>query len=310
WVDDAADLPLRYTFAYVVGPTDDAASEVIVRQRLARTSATVQLPQGGGAASTVIAIAYIEDIWGASTRVTYAVVVKPYAGKPATLANKTAAMLADYRLSGDTDGIFQVVGLANGILNSVNCTAAPDCAALNRDECSATTGAGRCGRCLSGHAGVNAFVNEACILESAVPSHCSNSAMDFDETDVDCGGGSCGVCVTGSSCTANSDCEFYSCVGAVCTAATKPCPHDCSDHGTCVYYDNSGSAVNSTECTWDRIMCYAVCSCDTGYNGSACQYTTAEFVDVYAVRKITVDVLNVMQDFLIDTDQTASQLAS
>ncbi|CAN0219176.1 unnamed protein product, partial [Phaeothamnion confervicola] len=77
------------------------------------------------------------------------------------------------------------------ILNAVNCTAAPNCTAIGRDDCSVSTGAGLCGRCLDGYLGANSYSNTACKNASAVPPHCSNLVEDSDETDVDCGGDDC-----------------------------------------------------------------------------------------------------------------------
>ena len=61
WVDDAADLPLRYTFAYAISGT----IPVIEYQASALNSVPsyddMLLPQGGGNASEVIGIVYVID---------------------------------------------------------------------------------------------------------------------------------------------------------------------------------------------------------------------------------------------------------
>ncbi|CAM9981557.1 unnamed protein product, partial [Phaeothamnion confervicola] len=137
------------------------------------------------------------------------------------------------------------MGQANRELNAVNCSASSNCTALGREECSETTGVNLCGRCLDGFFGVNAPANTACLEEAA-------------------------VCGSGYNCTEALDCEFGACVGGICGSAVKTCDNDCGGRGNCTYIDASGTYMAATDCTIDRLLCYAVCSCNDGFNGSAC----------------------------------------
>ncbi|CAM9162885.1 unnamed protein product, partial [Phaeothamnion confervicola] len=94
----------------------------------------------------------------------------------------------------------------------------------------------------------------------------------------------------------------------ICGSAAKTCANDCGSRGNCTYIDASGTTLTEGECTIDRLLCYAVCSCNAGFNGSACQYTTIEFDDVIAVRQASV--LALVQADVDVTLETMSQRAT
>ncbi|CAM9828130.1 unnamed protein product, partial [Phaeothamnion confervicola] len=147
-----------------------------------------------------------------------------------------------------------------------------------RADCSEDTSAGLCGRCLSGYSGATMFANTPCVSTAANLTLCADRVRNGNETDVDCGGGSCSqVCATGQNCAAASDCEFGACVGGICGVAVKICSEDCGGRGNCTYIDTAGTALAATACTVDRLLCFALCSCNDGYYGEACQYTAAEY---------------------------------
>lgn len=70
----------------------------------------------------------------------------------------------------------QVLDVASSTLNAANCTAAPDCEALNRDECGANglREENTCGECLSGTVGVLGPHNSLCVNEAALDPSCSD----------------------------------------------------------------------------------------------------------------------------------------
>lgn len=73
----------------------------------------------------------------------------------------------------------QVLDVASSSLNAANCSAAPDCAALNRGDCG-THGlreANTCGECASGSVGVLGAANLQCVDLTELDSSCSNEAM-------------------------------------------------------------------------------------------------------------------------------------
>lgn len=70
----------------------------------------------------------------------------------------------------------QVLDVASSSLNAANCTAAPDCTALNRDDCG-TDGLredNTCGECVSGFVGVVGPHNSLCVDTTALDATCSN----------------------------------------------------------------------------------------------------------------------------------------
>lgn len=77
--------------------------------------------------------------------------------------------------------------MASSSLNAANCTAAPDCEALNRDDCGANglREENTCGECISGTVGVLGPHNSPCVDEAALDPSCSDgSEVSFDASRV------------------------------------------------------------------------------------------------------------------------------
>lgn len=70
----------------------------------------------------------------------------------------------------------KVLDVASSSLNAANCTAAPDCEALNRDDCGSNglREDNTCGECMSGTIGVLGPHNSLCINEAALDPSCSD----------------------------------------------------------------------------------------------------------------------------------------
>ncbi|CAM9463784.1 unnamed protein product, partial [Ectocarpus sp. 12 AP-2014] len=299
WEDDVADLPLTYMFAYVSGSADedDTASEMIVRAALESSEATnVFLPQaskarnGYGSNSTLIASVYALDALGAASRATFGVSVSAYEGGVEELSTLVEAVATEALAAGDTDTVMQVLDVASSSLNAANCTVAPDCAALNRDDCG-TDGLredNTCGECVSGFAGVVGPHNSQCVDTTALDATCSDGEKNGDETDVDCGGSSCSPCPSGSTCLVDTDCSYNNCPepasttsDRICVSPAKACPNDCGGtiRGTCEYVSStSGAALTAADCLADTptSTCRASCNCFDGYGGDGCQYSDSE----------------------------------
>jgi hypothetical protein len=86
------------------------------------------------------------------------------------------------------------------LTNTVNCSAAPDCAALNRTHC--LTRPNTCESCLDGYIGVVGPSNTACHNESEVS----------DLGDL------------GDPCDNGADCKYGFCDEGVCAAEPLTCP--------------------------------------------------------------------------------------
>jgi hypothetical protein len=162
-----------------------------------------------------------------------------------------------YEASTSPADLTQLLSLYTSILNRVNCSAAPNCTALNRSPCSSI--AHTCGSCLSAeYVGVDGSSNEACVRMSAL----FTGAMDDYVL-----------------CTQDADClPWRSCNAATsqCVAANKTCDAavTCSGHGTC-YFTDSLSGMSMSSCPQGSVQCVATCLCEDGYTGPSCGVSTS-----------------------------------
>jgi hypothetical protein len=141
------------------------------------------------------------------------------------------------------------------VLNEKNCSLAPDCASLNREDCSETSHT--CGSCLDGYTGISGDSNYACVA--------SGSAV-------------------GTICTSDDECLYGLCDNNECAIPSKQCPlgratgTTCSDAGLCKYANIYDGEVS--DCLESDSSCYAYCSCDIDFGGADCGYET-DHVDKY-----------------------------
>ena len=150
-------------------------------------------------------------------------------------------------------------------------------------------------------------------------STCDNGVMDGDESSIDCGG-SCKPCeIVGSACTTRTDCFYGLCtrdalLGSVCAAPVKPCPNNCTGHGSCVHSDITGARIPAIECTSDVWSCSATCVCRYGWYGDDCASDEFAWAEIIALRNGMLGSLTDatgMQDLSADAlNQQASSLSS
>lgn len=76
----------------------------------------------------------------------------------------------------------KVLDVASSSLNAANCTTAPDCEALNRDDCGANglREDNTCGECISGTIGVLGPHNSLCVDEATLDPSCSDGTEVCD----------------------------------------------------------------------------------------------------------------------------------
>jgi REJ domain len=143
-------------------------------------------------------------------------------------------------------------------MNKQICISAPDCAALNRQQCN--TVKNTCGPCLAGkYVGEAGSHNTKCVAVNkralaiegdAAGSQCSNSSA--------CGG-------------------WNECVNSVCVVPSKSCANDCNGNGVCVF-NSTDTGASLSNCPVTSTECKAVCSCNQGFNGLFCDLTDADLL--------------------------------
>jgi hypothetical protein len=144
-----------------------------------------------------------------------------------SVAAFTGLILSTYNSDGDTDALYLSVNSAASIINTQNCSAAPNCTALNRQPCLAVPNT--CGSCFNGYVGVVGDSN----------SYCTNITLN-PLADI------------GEFCEEDGDCIYQQCTNSFCTAPSLQCHSnvdgaDCSGNGICLFEDSVGAPL--TNCT-------------------------------------------------------------
>jgi hypothetical protein len=169
------------------------------------------------------------------------------------------------------------VGL--GIINSVNCSAAPNCTRLHRSSCLAV--ANTCGPCLSGYSGQVGQQNTACYSTTA------NSAVTRIPDS--------STFLSNLQCSTDSECLFEGVSNCnistrSCYFQSQSCANNCSSHGMCVLVSLLSLDVVST-CLVGDVSCEARCVCHYGWYGSQCAYTQHKYQLLSATRSAMVNRL-------------------
>jgi hypothetical protein len=205
WTDP--DLPLTYQFGF-----QSAVSlfNLVIVSRSELSYATSSLPAGDTSrASAVDCSLRIYDNLGAFAD--RAAVVLVTTQDDADQASQLVLELL--RSSSDSvQGMKTALAVGSSVINAVNCTAAPDCAVLNRRSCRMTSG--QCGACLDGFAGDAGDRNTLCVALTAPPVQLTTTK-------------GCAF-----NCTGHGQCIFVSKVTgspvAKCTLADTDCDATCA----------------------------------------------------------------------------------
>lgn len=166
WFD--ADLPLMYLFEYQSLAT---GLSLVVQDKSEKSYTAAMLPVGQDLGSGFITPykLLVFDLLNASTATVVNVTVT--AGPVHTATELGSLMDAQFASAvGDLDATRQVVFLFGSTLNAVNCSGAPECSPLNREDCGPAGRSATCGECLPGFAGVGALGagNSACVSTAAL----------------------------------------------------------------------------------------------------------------------------------------------
>ena len=177
--------------------------------------------------------------------------------------------------NGFSDGIKEVVATVSNLVNKVNCSGAPECLSLGREECS--TIAGTCGECLPDFVGDNQPSNDPCFRTNE-NARGSNFEL-FQECD-DAG-----------------ECHY----------PLKTCPSDCSGRGDCVYVSPQFPNVSYSNCTVVDFHCIAKCSCFHVYGGVACESSYDDFIGLLDTRG---QIVQAIRNISLLDDPTPESLSS
>jgi hypothetical protein len=239
WTD--AHLPLDYHFSYydVINGTRKT-----LRARHAENTVVTLLPRGGFAHGNdsipfpLTCTVEVYDILSAHGSLSLEVSVNS--------SNMSSDDLSEFYdiLENDSDTEVVLELSDSAVTVPLNCSAAPDCLSLNRDNCSLVDNT--CGECFQGNfIGVSGHANSLCYVYTAIEGVES--------------------CYNDESCGPLRKCESFTCV-----VISKVCSTECYSHGTC-YYTNSTNGLVIPECFLDDYdICDAKCLCDEGFNGVEC----------------------------------------
>jgi hypothetical protein len=253
WVSSTSEC---YPFVYAFySRLSSAGTLQTIRPSSAITYVNTILPAGlSGRRNKVWIASFVTDALGgvANSTTTVKVTVDPTVNTQNVLSNAVSSFLA----TGYVPDLIQAMNALSAYMNIKNCSVAPNCTAINRDECADTPNT--CGSCLSGYTGLVGDSNVPCVVDSD-----------------DMAG------VIGDPCTHDSNCTLGYCSATtnLCAAPPNMCPTGnpsliCSGHGDCVFEDVSGNVVEN--CTVVDMGCTAVCVCTDGYGGADCSLNSTQ----------------------------------
>ena len=267
WSDE--DFPLFYQFKFQIAeiydslaPTQFIGSNSVVSYE--STEFPPGLTQPDSRNTSVLAIVSVADGLGSEAISSSAVTVFDVSTDLLNsemvfnnLKNESQDVVHTTQIMKVTDAmkILQSAAMYLTAVDTANCSLAPSCEELNRNNCSETSHT--CGPCLEGYDGVAGDFNSECSLYGDVE-----------------------IVTEGENCIRHSDCQYKSCIGGVCVTPPPVCPlgvvtgSECSGHGTCSLLNFQGSVLDELECTVQNTNCLPTCSCQFGYAGADCSITT------------------------------------
>jgi len=186
WYD--AHTPITYQFEYFTS----AGLVSVIQSRSELAYGSAMLPAGTGTDSNVTCRVSVFDALDAVVKSSHQVTVLAAASQSvADLASLVDSQIAS--AAGDNDATRQTISLFASVLNTVNCTLAPNCTDIGRNSCASSTASHTCGSCLSGLIGDQGSANTECLSASALTALQSNTSNFVNkQCDADCNGhGNC-----------------------------------------------------------------------------------------------------------------------
>jgi hypothetical protein len=268
WSTD--NTPLSYQFFYVSGSGIQAALSRRTEESYVSTILSVGSSSANYAVSCVV---HVYDSLGSYTTVSTTVTVSNDKGADSTAYISSVLTSNLAQSSGNVEAVKRLLVTISSAVNTAQCDEAPDCNALNRQDCTVT--ANTCGSCVSGYVGASGNANTMCVSVAAM---------------LQSGGGSSS---SSGTCSSDADCwSMFSCdlTAQQCVADAIECNNDCSGHGDCVYLNVATRQAVST-CLFGDGSCTSQCVCSSGFHGDSCNVTTAELANRQAVRDLLFESL-------------------
>lgn len=255
WI--SSELPLNYQIGFISAAT---GAVVLTQSLSASTYSSTNLPAGPSSSGfNITCVVYVVDSAGSqATAFSQAHVTK--AVNSVALMSSMSARLSS---TATADSLLQSVAVISGVMNSVNCSNAPNCTALNRAECSSVSNT--CGACLSGYIGTQGADNSACITIKQLSTLNRGSA--------DCSADA-SICAAWQFCDAMHSCQDM----------PKSCPGACSGHGVCGF-QNVDTGAGQSNCGATDASCTAKCSCVSGFAGSDCSLSAGDMQSRQDIRQ-------------------------
>lgn len=286
WID--TELPLTYSFGFL------SSSDVfqLVQSQSQLNYGTTVLPAGLDSANySITCVGVVYDALTSNSSVSASVRVTPFVGSFSALQSLIAAQVQS-ALGGTVDQAKQAISTCSASLNSVSCSSSPNCTVLSRQPCRST--ANTCGPCIHGFVGESGDSNSKCSSEGALAA---SSVRRLAVSSVK----------RMTACVSDDDCGvFEACKDSTCVIQSKNCSDNCNSKGTCVFI-LSAAGTNLSTCALGDPLCEAVCFCDDGYGGPACEYTTD---DLSAKQTNRASLLQALADVTESEDSTETNVAA
>lgn len=196
---------------------------------------------------------------------------------------------------GSNDEIKQIVSLSNDLLNSnTNCSYAPNCSALHRNQCSVT--ANTCGSCVSSDAYIGEMgdSNHPCYLLSDLNVRRNRLLLSNSS-----------YCSSSNDCNVFEECNY---ITKTCYLPLKSCANQCSGHGYCTFVNIDSGVIAVNECYVGTSSCIAQCQCEPEYNlSSTCSNNNTEMSTKQSLR---YKVILSLKQLLIQEDADKNNIIS
>ena len=256
WTTEPDSYPLHYEFLCLLD-LSDAPLSLNSPSELSYLSA--RLPSGWDSNGYVVtALVRVTDLYSGLSEATTTVRVESKTSTSNILMILQSSLDTAFA-SFDVSTVYQLLGGIASHVSASNCTLAPDCSDIGRENCKMTSHT--CGSCLSDYVGVVGDSNIPC--HPRTPTYHSNCSTCLYGTCVH------GVCVIPSK----------SCLGRDC--ATKAC----SGHGFCQYVSIIDRSILQ-QCLVTDTGCEAECVCDSDYGGIDCSKTITQLNELRYIRQL------------------------